>query len=81
MATDELTCRELVEIVTDYVEGALPLPERARFEAHLRECPGCTTYVEQMRETVRLTGGLREEHLPPDARDTLLAAFREWKRA
>ncbi|HEY6029716.1 MAG TPA: zf-HC2 domain-containing protein [Gaiellaceae bacterium] len=77
--TEELTCRELVELVTDYLEGALPPGDAARFERHLAICPGCTTYVEQIRETVRQTGRLREDDLEPAARDALLAQFRNWK--
>lgn len=76
---EELTCRELVEIVTEYLEGTLPPGERERFDAHLLDCPGCTTYLEQMRETIRLTGRLREDGLAPSVRDDLLAAFRGWK--
>ncbi len=71
-----LACRELVEIVTDYLEGALPSGERARVEAHLAECPGCTVYVEQMRETIRLTGRLGEDDVPEPVREALLHAFR-----
>jgi anti-sigma factor RsiW len=78
---DDLSCRELVEIVTDYLEGTLPAEERARVDRHLVDCPGCTTYIEQMRETVRLTGRLREEDVPPAAREALLRAFRDLKRA
>jgi anti-sigma factor RsiW len=74
-----LTCQELVELVTDYLEGALPPHERARFEEHLGACPGCVTYVEQFRETIRLTGTLREADLAPAARDTLLEQFRNWQ--
>lgn len=77
--TEELTCRELVELVTDYLEGALPPEDAARFERHLAVCPGCTTYVEQIREIVRQTGRLREADLRPEARDALLAQFRNWK--
>ena len=77
--TEELTCRELVELVTEYLEGALPPGDAARFERHLAICPGCTTYVEQIRETVRQTGRLREDDLEPAARDALLAQFRNWK--
>jgi anti-sigma factor RsiW len=76
----ELTCKELVELVTDYLEGALPESERARFDAHLGECPYCRTYLEQMRQTVALVGRLTEETIPPDARDDLLQRFRKWKR-
>jgi Putative zinc-finger len=75
----ELTCRELVELVTDYLEDATPANERARFEMHLVYCRGCDSYVEQMRETLRLMGSIREESLDPGAREALLAAFRGWK--
>ena len=77
--SNDLTCQELVELVTDYLEGALPAAERARFERHLDACPGCVAYVEQFRETVRLTGALREDYLAPAARDVLLEQFRNWK--
>jgi anti-sigma factor RsiW len=75
----DLTCRELVELVTDYLEGALPPRERIRFEAHLALCPGCITYLDQMRTTVALVGKLAEQEIPPDAERAFLAAFREWK--
>jgi anti-sigma factor RsiW len=74
-----MSCKELVELVTNYLEDALPPEERLRFEEHLSVCPGCVTYVEQMRETVLVVGNLREESIPPDKRDELLAAFRDWK--
>jgi anti-sigma factor RsiW len=77
--TQPLTCQELVELVTDYLEGALSRADRQRFEQHLDVCPGCVTFVEQIRETVRLTGRLREDDLAPAARDALLAQFRNWK--
>ena len=79
MTDRNLTCRELVEIVTDYLEGQLPSRDRLRFDEHLLVCPGCTTYLEQMRETIRLTGVLREEDVPAPAREELLEAFRHWK--
>lgn len=69
----------LVELVTAYLDGRLPGEERALFEAHLAECPGCVAHVEQARTTVRLAGRLCEEDLTPAARDSLLAAFRGWK--
>ncbi len=75
-----MTCRELVMLVTDYLEGTLPAADRRRFERHLRECENCPIYVEQMRETIRLAGSLREQDLPPEVRDELLSAFRDWKR-
>jgi anti-sigma factor RsiW len=78
MSTTQLTCRELVQLITDYLEGGLSGRDRRRFKRHLRGCDGCTTYVEQMRETVRLAGVLGEDDLTPQARDQLLAVFREW---
>ena len=77
----DLSCRELVELVTDYLEGALDRRTRSRFERHISGCPHCTAYLEQIRETIRLTGMLREDQLEPQARDELLAAFRTWKAA
>jgi anti-sigma factor RsiW len=74
---DPLVCREFVELVTDYLECALPDEERARFEAHLAECDGCTGYLEDMR---RLTKSLRDlPEPPPDpaTREALLSAFRD----
>ena len=75
---DPLTCQELVELVTDYLEGALPLSKRARFDEHLTTCPFCTIYLEQMRQTIRTLGHLPEEAIAPDALDALLARFRGW---
>jgi hypothetical protein len=75
----EIDCDELVEIVTDYLEDVLDADTRRRFSEHLELCDGCDTYVEQMRETVRLAGTIRGDELRPDMRDKLLAAFRGWK--
>ena len=80
MTTAALTCKELVEIVTDYVEGVLSPSDARRLERHLAGCAGCTAYLDQMRQTIRLTGTLAEEDLEPGARDALLAAFRDWRR-
>ena len=74
-----LSCRELVELVTAYFEGDLSKGERKRFEAHLAECDGCTTYIEQMRRTIELTGGLRVEDVSPEAEEKLLGVFRDWR--
>ena len=79
MSTDELTCKEVVEIVTDYLEGALSPEDRARFDQHLAGCDGCTSYLEQMRETIRLSGMLTEEQVPAAQRERLRRAFRDWK--
>jgi len=78
---EDLSCRELVELVTDYLEGALSPEDRARFDEHLRVCDGCSAYLEQFRETIRLTGTLREDSIEPAARDALLEQFKDWKRA
>ncbi|HYI25374.1 MAG TPA: zf-HC2 domain-containing protein [Thermomicrobiales bacterium] len=80
MATNELTCQGFIEIVTAYLEGALPDPERARFEAHLNDCPYCSTYLDQMRQTIRLVGRLSEESLAPEVKADLLGRFRDWNR-
>jgi anti-sigma factor RsiW len=77
---DHITCRELVELVTDYLEGALPDADRARFEAHLEGCDGCRTYLEQFRLVIEASGHIGEESLEPEAREEMLAAFRYWKR-
>lgn len=65
MDAAELTCQELVELVTEYLEHTLPPIDVARFEAHLSGCTGCTNYVEQARRTIDLTGRLTEDSLPP----------------
>jgi anti-sigma factor RsiW len=79
-ALEPITCRELVDLVTDYLEGRLPQWDRFQFERHIAGCDGCTRYLEQMRATIRLTGTLREEDVPPAAREALLTAFRDWPR-
>jgi anti-sigma factor RsiW len=76
----DLECRELVELVTDYLEDALAPDERVRFERHLSGCDGCTAYLGQLRATLRAAGRLTERSLPDGARDRLLDAFRNWKR-
>jgi anti-sigma factor RsiW len=73
----DLACIEEVELITDYLEGALPAADRRRLEAHLETCPGCTEYLEQMRTVAGSLGGLREESIPPELRRSLIAAFRE----
>jgi predicted anti-sigma-YlaC factor YlaD len=75
-----MSCRELVELVTDYLEGSLSASDSKRFEEHLALCPGCRNYLDQMRTTVRLTGALRAETIAPRMRGELLEAFREWKQ-
>jgi anti-sigma factor RsiW len=78
---NEMTCKELVELVTEYLEGTLPADDRIRMENHLSGCDGCTNYMEQMRQTIQLTGQLREESLTPQQSDDLLRLFSDWKKA
>jgi anti-sigma factor RsiW len=80
----DLLCVEFVEVVTDYLDGAMSARDRARLEAHLSGCPGCTRYLAQIRATIELTGRLTTDDidaLGPAARDELLAVFREYKGA
>lgn len=76
-----MDCNELVELVTDYLEGKLPPADVARFEAHLEECEACATYIEQIRQSMAIVGTLSEGTLPQGAADALLVEFRDWKRA
>jgi len=76
---DEMACRELVEVVTDYLEGTLPAADRRRLEEHLEECPYCVEYIKQMRQTIEALGGLSEDSLAPETRQGLLEAFRGWR--
>ena len=78
-SVEQLSCRELVELVTDYFEGGLAPDERARFEDHVARCGGCSRYVEQMRATVETVGRLEPEAVPPEAEEALLRAFADWK--
>lgn len=73
-----LTCRELVELVTDYLEGALSPADLRRFEEHIGGCDGCTEYLAQFKRTIDLTGTLTPRDLTPDAETALLSAFRSW---
>ena len=75
----QLTCKELVELVTDYLEGALPPSDRSRFDEHLTTCPYCRIYLDQMRQTIRALGHLPEEAIAPEALESLLARFRGWR--
>lgn len=80
MAFNEFTCKELVELVTEYFENTLPPHERLRFEAHLARCEGCSNYLEQMRRTIQMLGRLTEESVTPEAEQALLRIFRDWKK-
>lgn len=77
----EMACQELVEVVTDYLEGTLPAPDRVRFDAHLSTCAACREYVAEMRALILLSGSLTVEAIEPASRQSLLAAFRRWRDA
>lgn len=78
---DMLTCREVIELVTDYLDGALPPDDLARFQHHINDCDGCDGFVDQIRTTIRVTGQSTPEMLTADERDRLVAAFRTWNTA
>jgi hypothetical protein len=80
-SAEHISCQEVVELVTDYLETALPADEAALFEQHLNFCEGCVWYLDQMRTTITTVGRIREEDVPPETREQLLTAFRDWKRA
>ncbi len=81
MPIDDIACKELVELVTAYFDGALPEWQREAVEKHLEGCGGCRNYMEQMRYTIKLTGTIDEDEVPADVRDSLLGVFRQWKGA
>jgi anti-sigma factor RsiW len=73
-----LACRQVVELVTEYLEDGLSTRDRRRFEAHLRHCPHCAEYLDQMRTIIRLTGSLTQENLSPRVQDEFLSLFHRW---
>jgi anti-sigma factor RsiW len=75
-----ISCQEVVELVNDYLDGTLPPEEATLFEEHVNFCDGCEWYLDQMRTTVATVGRITEEEVPPETRDRLLDAFRDWKR-
>jgi len=79
-ATHQLICQEIVEVITDYLEGAMDAELLAAFEAHLAGCPHCTHYLEQMRAMIRVSGTIEAESLSPELQEGLVAAFREWRQ-
>ena len=76
----ELSCREVVEVLGDYLDGAMAPEDRVRLEEHLADCEGCTAYLEQLHATIGLSGRLSEEAVSPEAMAPLLEAFRAWRR-
>lgn len=79
MMEPELDCQSLIDLVSDYLEGTLPAPERDRFEEHVAGCAGCGRALEQFRLTVRTVGHVSEDEIPVPLRDALVDAFRAWK--
>ena len=77
--TEQITCKELVELITDYLEGNLPEDLRAQVDRHIAGCDGCTNYLDQMQTTIQLTGRIQEENLSSKQRSDLLQLFRDWK--
>jgi hypothetical protein len=78
---EHLSCQEVVELVTDYLDQALAPDDAALFEQHVNFCDGCEWYLDQMRSTVTTVGRITEEQVAPETRHKLLTAFREWKRS
>jgi anti-sigma factor RsiW len=74
-----MKCREMVELMTDYLEGVLSPRDRRRFEEHIAGCDGCRAYLEQMRATRDALGQIAEEPIPEHVQEQLLEAFRDWK--
>lgn len=75
-----VVCRQAVELVTDYLEDALSRRDRARFEAHLDQCPHCREYLAQIRLTIDAMGRIEPESLAPEVRDDLVSLYRRWQR-
>ncbi len=77
----DIACREIVEIVTEYLEGILSRRDRKRFERHIGGCDACREYLRQMRRMIHAVGAIREEDIPTGVRTELMEAFRGWKLA
>ncbi len=78
--SSDLVCQQMVELITEYLEGSLSRTDRKRFEAHIRHCPNCTNYLKQMRATIAATGSLREEDLDPAVLEEFADLFKGWVR-
>jgi anti-sigma factor RsiW len=76
----ELDCKDVVEVVTSYLEGAMAPGDRRRFDRHLAACEGCQDYLEQMRAVIRVAGRPTVDAVPPETMAGLLRAFRDWRR-
>ena len=77
----DMNCKGLVELVTDYLEGALGEADLRRFDQHIAGCGGCTRYLEQLRATIRIAGTITTDDLSPEAERALLEAFADWVRS
>jgi len=77
---DNLSCQEVVELVTDYLEQALLPEKRIQFEEHIADCPGCLTYIEQIQQTIVMLRNLAKQPMFPETKQELLEIFRNWKR-
>lgn len=75
------TCREVVDLAAEYVEGAMTPEEATLFEMHLNFCDGCFTFIDQIRETASIAGRITEEQVPEETKVALLEAFRDWRRS
>ena len=80
LMTGNISCQELVDLMTEYLEGSLPFTDRIRFQVHLGFCSGCRNYLNQMKTTIRTLGQLPLEPMPTEVRDELLKRFRTWKK-
>jgi len=80
VSESEITCKDLVELVTDYLDDRMPAEQRLRFEEHIAFCSPCAVYLEQMRQTISVTGALREEDLDQESRDAMLSVFKDFPR-
>jgi predicted anti-sigma-YlaC factor YlaD len=78
---NDMSCKELVELVTDYLEGALSPADRRRFQLHVGNCEGCKLYIDQIRFTIKVVGKLTEDSIDLGTKEELLAAFRDWKES
>ena len=76
---DDIACRDLVELITPYLDGELSEEQRARIDAHLAICEGCVNALEQVRETIRVTGSLTDDQIPEPEREVLRSVFRDWR--
>jgi anti-sigma factor RsiW len=80
-SAEHLSCQEVVELVTEYLDESLPTEDMTLFEQHLNVCEGCVWYVDELRTTVEMVGEIREEDVSPEMKDRLMGAFRDWKRS